>query len=624
MSIQTQNLPDNPHIEVIKSGETGLFTNYIFKAIPLAFDESLSYYECLCGLLDYLKNTIIPTVNNNADAVAELQNLYVELKTYVDNYFTNLDVQEEINNKLDAMVESGTLQEIIASYLNSKAIFGFDNVASMKSATNLINGSYAQTYGFYNKNDGGNALYKIRNITNDDIVDNMFIIPMQNENLIAELLVDDLYVEQLGAKGNGIDNDTTILQNAINYCINKQITLKSRGGKTFLITSSLNFNNKIDIDFNNSTIKTNTAIDMLVFNYLSGNDYQGFLKNIVIDMNNIATKGIYIIRSVKKLISAITIKNISNIGYQIDDGYEIIFEKSHLYGSANTSIGLQLNDSDCHYTDLIMIDVHTGIVAGASNFFTRIHAWMLTRSFIPNSKFMRCTSGSTSFLNQCYSDTYHYSFYLENSHRIKLTEHYNYNNQNIMNSDVITACGGMIYMFYFTDPSYSAGVSITNSHIMGLPNNNEHASFTNLQQNEILSYCDYNTRTVNFVKNFKANEIPITTLLDDNFSLSSSYANQISRISGIVDLNIRLQASNYIEGANQELTVYNLPQQFRPITETSMLLPVTDSSYNLKTYIFGYIATGGNVNIRIPTGTNINSNDRIHLNKSFITVSSQP
>ena len=87
MSIQNNTLPDNPNIEVIKAKQTGIFTNYIFKAIPLAFDESMSYYETLCGLLNYLQNTIIPTVNNNADAVAELQTLYEELRTYVDDYF---------------------------------------------------------------------------------------------------------------------------------------------------------------------------------------------------------------------------------------------------------------------------------------------------------------------------------------------------------------------------------------------------------------------------------------------------------------------------------------------------------------------------------------------------------
>ena len=64
MSIQTNKLPDNPQIEVIKSGKTGLFTNYIYKAIPLAFDESMSYYETLCGLLNYLKDVKFAKIEN--------------------------------------------------------------------------------------------------------------------------------------------------------------------------------------------------------------------------------------------------------------------------------------------------------------------------------------------------------------------------------------------------------------------------------------------------------------------------------------------------------------------------------------------------------------------------------
>lgn len=42
---------------------------------------------------------------------------FVELKNFVDNYFDNLDVQEEVNNKLDAMVEDGTLQTLLSNYL---------------------------------------------------------------------------------------------------------------------------------------------------------------------------------------------------------------------------------------------------------------------------------------------------------------------------------------------------------------------------------------------------------------------------------------------------------------------------------------------------------------------------
>ena len=140
---------------------------YTIGMIPSSYKVSLTYEEQIIAIGHYLEETVIPALNNNAEAVAELQSLFVQLKDYVENYFTNLDVQQEINNKLDAMVEDGTLPEIVASYLNSKAIFGFDNVESMKNATNLINGSYAKTLGYYKINDGGAATYKITNTVSE-------------------------------------------------------------------------------------------------------------------------------------------------------------------------------------------------------------------------------------------------------------------------------------------------------------------------------------------------------------------------------------------------------------------------------------------------------------------------
>lgn len=97
---------------------TGIFTNYIAKTLPLAFDDSMSYYECLCGLLDYINTQVMPNLNNVNDGLKELQNLYTELQSYVDNYFSNLDVQDEINNKLDNMAQEGTLLNIIKPYLS--------------------------------------------------------------------------------------------------------------------------------------------------------------------------------------------------------------------------------------------------------------------------------------------------------------------------------------------------------------------------------------------------------------------------------------------------------------------------------------------------------------------------
>ena len=74
--------------------------------LPTAYIESMSYYEGLCYLVNYICNNIDPNVQQNTEAIKELQD-------YVNNYFDNLDVQEEINNKLDEMAESGELAEII-------------------------------------------------------------------------------------------------------------------------------------------------------------------------------------------------------------------------------------------------------------------------------------------------------------------------------------------------------------------------------------------------------------------------------------------------------------------------------------------------------------------------------
>lgn len=84
-------------------------TNFPF--IEQDFDF-ITNYEFLCLVVEHL-NQVITNSNTQNDAITNLYNAFVELKDYVDNYFDNLDVQEEINNKLDEMVEDGTLAEII-------------------------------------------------------------------------------------------------------------------------------------------------------------------------------------------------------------------------------------------------------------------------------------------------------------------------------------------------------------------------------------------------------------------------------------------------------------------------------------------------------------------------------
>ena len=65
---------------------------YTIGMIPTSYKESLTYEEQLIWFCSFLQDTVIPTVNNNGQAVEELQNLYVELKNYVDNYFADAGV----------------------------------------------------------------------------------------------------------------------------------------------------------------------------------------------------------------------------------------------------------------------------------------------------------------------------------------------------------------------------------------------------------------------------------------------------------------------------------------------------------------------------------------------------
>ena len=78
--------------------------------------DALTNYELLTALVDYLNN-VIKNEENVESNVAKLNQAYLELFNYVKDYFNNLDVQEEINNKLDNLVADGTLTRLIGVYV---------------------------------------------------------------------------------------------------------------------------------------------------------------------------------------------------------------------------------------------------------------------------------------------------------------------------------------------------------------------------------------------------------------------------------------------------------------------------------------------------------------------------
>lgn len=94
------------------------FKAWFQKTLPLVYDDSLTYQELLYKLIAKI-NEVVESQNQTNKNFDELYALFIQLKEYVDNYFKNLDVQEEINNKLDEMAKDGTLDKII-----NEQIFG--------------------------------------------------------------------------------------------------------------------------------------------------------------------------------------------------------------------------------------------------------------------------------------------------------------------------------------------------------------------------------------------------------------------------------------------------------------------------------------------------------------------
>lgn len=88
------------------------FRYWCQKVLPLVYDDSLSYYELLNKVVDYLNKTMEDVETLNGDTGAMLA-AFNQLQTYVNTYFDELDLTEEVQAVLDRMAENGSLDELL-------------------------------------------------------------------------------------------------------------------------------------------------------------------------------------------------------------------------------------------------------------------------------------------------------------------------------------------------------------------------------------------------------------------------------------------------------------------------------------------------------------------------------
>lgn len=105
------------------------------------------------------------------------------------------------------------LQEEIAN-VEQFARF-FDTVSDMVASTDLANGDYAKTLGYYAVDDGGGAYYKVRSTTPNNHYETL------TSGLYAELIINpSMNVKQFGCKGDGTTDDTAAFNAAISAVMN--------------------------------------------------------------------------------------------------------------------------------------------------------------------------------------------------------------------------------------------------------------------------------------------------------------------------------------------------------------------------------------------------------------------
>ena len=335
--------------------------------------DSLTSYGLWCKLKEYFDKVATKT-NEMGTQVESLTNAFIALKDYVDNYFANLDVQDEINNKLDDMAQDGTLQEIVSTYLNSKAIFAFNNVQNMKSSTNLINGSFAQTLGFYEINDGGSSLYKIREITNNDVIDNQFIIPILNNNLVAELVITEypVSIKKLGAI------PTSDCSSIINNLINKNYSVLIPKGTwlcnplvlksgTKIIGENINYqviDNNVNMNENLSILQCNQDCDT----FIDCTDCDHI--ELSICLASCKSKGYY--EEAKNIQNFVKLNHtcystfdlfilcLNNNGLSIKESWENTFKRLYFRGILNTNVNnIKCLDSEKGISQNVFYDIQS-------------------------------------------------------------------------------------------------------------------------------------------------------------------------------------------------------------------------------------------------------------------------
>lgn len=379
--------------------------------IPSSYKLALTYEEQLLCIGKFIDETVIPALNNNAEAVTELQILFSDLKNYVENYFDDINIQNEINNKLDEMYENGDFENILNNYLNITKVF---NTTSdlLESEETFVNGQKIKTLGYYNINDGGGADFVVSD------TEDLTIFQIDLGSLYLNIIQEDnsqINVRKLGVKD---DNDNLSLLQAINDKYSN-ITIYIPKGN-FGLSNTLYISNENNLLMDNECTLYATAIMDYLVCYNKDNTqattFYKFIRGGKLDGKNLVSEAILTMQYYSILyVEDLKIYNFAKYGMKTrkqDNQQGNGVFGNNLYFRNDTpqsnSLAIYSNGKDGKYSNIVMRDCVGGVIC-YDGLWTKIHHWIGFQSLLENS-FTFKTLDRYAIIDDCYIDTIRYPF----------------------------------------------------------------------------------------------------------------------------------------------------------------------------------------------------------------------
>ena len=187
--------------------------------------DAITNYQIYCKLGEEI-NKIINKVNESGEEIETLTNSFIALQNYVNNYFSNLDVQDEIDNKLDEMAQNGTLAEILRNTKFVASNLNFRNVLiKYVNDTDIYNGlSHNQPQGFCMINSEICCIAFINSSYNDDytrllvfnintgeIIKDSYVEGYHANSLSFNSLDNKIYIANCNTRGNTPNNNISVI-----------------------------------------------------------------------------------------------------------------------------------------------------------------------------------------------------------------------------------------------------------------------------------------------------------------------------------------------------------------------------------------------------------------------------